>query len=85
MSAGCDAADVARFRAIVERERCFPEVLDGDTGALFTSPVVLSEDSMLWAANLWHLLRGARAGAPALLDSGSTSIPASELPWPTSS
>jgi hypothetical protein len=70
---------------VVERERCFPEVLDGDTGGLFVSPVLVAEDSMLWAANLWHLLRGAGASAPALVDSGSTSTAASEPPWPTSS
>jgi hypothetical protein len=67
--------ELGRFRALVERERCFPEVLEAETGALFASPVLLSEDSMLWAANLWELLRSARTrreqprpGAHAALD-----------------
>jgi len=54
--------ELARYRALVERERCFPEVLD-ETGALFRGPVLLSEDSMLWAANVWHLLRAGRGAA----------------------
>lgn len=57
-------AELARYRALVERERCFPEVLDGGTGAMFESPVLLSEDSMLWAASLWRLLREAGGAAP---------------------
>jgi hypothetical protein len=52
--------ELARYRALVERERCFPEVLDGATGELFAGPVLLSEDSMLWAASFWQLLRDAR-------------------------
>lgn len=70
--------ELARYRALVERERCFPEVLDA-TGALFRGPVLLSEDSMLWAANLWDLLRGERAarrpGTPTA--AGRTPAPAS--------
>jgi hypothetical protein len=54
--------ELARYRALVERERCFPEVLD-ETGALFRGPVLLSEDSMLWAANVCHLLRAERGAA----------------------
>jgi hypothetical protein len=51
--------ELGRYRALVERERCFPEVLDAN-GAMFRGPVLLSEDSMLWAANVWHLLRAER-------------------------
>lgn len=54
-------SELERFRAMVERERCFPEVLDAETGSLFCSSVVLSEDSMLWAANLWQMLRSVEA------------------------
>jgi hypothetical protein len=50
-------ADLARFRELVERTRCFPEVLDPGTGDLFRSPCYMSDDSMLWAVNLWALLR----------------------------
>ncbi len=55
--------ELQRYRALVEREACFPEVLDGETGAMFVGPVTLSEDSMLWAANVWQMLRAARAAA----------------------
>lgn len=63
--------ELDRFRALIERERCFPEVLDGGTGEIFESPVLLAEDSMLWAANVWRMLRDQRlarvapASAPA--------------------
>jgi hypothetical protein len=57
--------ELARYRSMVERERCFPEVLDGETGEMFVGPVLLAEDSMLWAANVWHLLREERAARPA--------------------
>jgi hypothetical protein len=57
--------ELARYRSLVERERCFPEVLDGETGGLFVGPVLLAEDSMLWAASVWQLLREERATRPA--------------------
>jgi len=52
--------ELARYRSLVERERCFPEVLDGETGEMFVGPVLLAEDSMLWAANVWQMLREER-------------------------
>lgn len=48
--------ELRRYRAMVERLGCFPEVLDAKTGDFFAGPIIASEDSMLWAANLWHLL-----------------------------
>ncbi len=51
--------ELERYRALVEQERCFPEVLDGESGALFRGPLIMSEDSMLWASNLWHMLSSA--------------------------
>jgi hypothetical protein len=62
--------EIARYRALVERERCFPEVLDGATGELFAGPVLLSEDSMLWAASFWQLLRDARTMDAGTMDAG---------------
>jgi hypothetical protein len=49
-------ADLARYSALVERQRCFPEVIDSGTGELFRSRFYTSDDSMIWAANLWALL-----------------------------
>lgn len=49
-------AELDRYRAMVERLGCFPEVLDARSAELFEGPFYMSEDSMLWAANLWSLL-----------------------------
>jgi hypothetical protein len=49
-------SELEGYRTLVERVRCFPEVLDGRTGELWAGPLGLSEDSMLWAANLWAML-----------------------------
>jgi hypothetical protein len=48
--------ELERYRALVEREGCFPEVLDGERGEPYRGSLYMSEDSMLWAANLWSLL-----------------------------
>jgi hypothetical protein len=48
--------ELERYRALVERLGCFPEVLDAGTADLYEGPFYMSEDSMLWAANLWSLL-----------------------------
>jgi hypothetical protein len=49
-------AELERYRALVERLGCFPEVLDAGSADLFEGSLYMSEDSMLWAANLWSLL-----------------------------
>jgi hypothetical protein len=49
-------AELERYRALVERLGCFPEVLDAGAADLYEGPFYMSEDSMLWAANLWSLL-----------------------------
>jgi hypothetical protein len=48
--------ELGRYRALVERVGCFPEVLDGESAELYEGPFYKSEDSMLWAANLWSML-----------------------------
>jgi hypothetical protein len=48
--------ELRRYREMVERLGCFPEVLDPHSAELFEGPLLASEDSMLWAANLWSLL-----------------------------
>ncbi len=48
--------ELERYRALVERLGCFPEVLDGGSAELYEGPFYMFEDSMLWAANLWSLL-----------------------------
>jgi hypothetical protein len=48
--------ELGRYRTLVERVGCFPEVLDGGSAELYEGPFYMSEDSMLWAANLWSLL-----------------------------
>ena len=58
------SAELERYRALVERLGCFPEVLDCRDAELYQGPLVMAEDSMLWAANLWSLLREA-GSAPA--------------------
>lgn len=64
------------YRRLVERVRCFPEVLDGRTGELWAGPLGLSEDSMLWAANLWWMLAAAeRRPAGRVGPAGATGAP----------
>jgi hypothetical protein len=53
------APELDGYRRLVERVRCFPEVLDWRSGELYAGPFVLTEDSMLWAANLWWMLAAA--------------------------
>jgi hypothetical protein len=48
--------ELERYRSMVERLGCFPEVLDAGSADLYEGPLYMSEDSMLWAANLWSLL-----------------------------
>ncbi len=50
------AVELERYRALVERVGCFPEVLDGARAEPYRGPIYASEDSMLWAATLWSLL-----------------------------
>jgi hypothetical protein len=50
------AIELERYRTLVERVGCFPEVLDHTSGELYEGPLVMSEGSMLWAANLWSML-----------------------------
>jgi hypothetical protein len=50
-------AELERYRSLVERLKCFPEVIDGGTGAMYSGTFYTSEDSMLWAATLWQLLK----------------------------
>ncbi|MBN1608548.1 MAG: hypothetical protein JW940_18090 [Polyangiaceae bacterium] len=58
--------ELERYRTMVERVGCFPEILDGRTAELYDGPLVMSEDSMLWAASLWNLLapRGVGTAGP---------------------
>jgi hypothetical protein len=48
--------ELDRFRLLVERLGCFPEILDPEREDLYEGALVVSEDSMLWAANLWSML-----------------------------
>jgi hypothetical protein len=48
--------ELAKYEALVERLRCFPEVLSSDSGTLFKGPFYMSDDSMLWAADLLRML-----------------------------
>ena len=51
------AVELDALRRLVERHRCFPEVVDTRTEGLYRSAVYTAEDSMIWAANLLALLR----------------------------
>ncbi|MBN1960234.1 MAG: hypothetical protein JW841_04750 [Deltaproteobacteria bacterium] len=48
--------ELERYRLLVEQLGCFPEVLNPKNSQLYEGALILSEDSMLWAANLWSML-----------------------------
>jgi hypothetical protein len=56
--------ELARYQQLIEKLHYFPEILDAKTGNLFRSPFYVADDSMLWAANLWQLLRQAEHEIP---------------------
>lgn len=67
------SAELEPYRRLVERLGCFPEILEPEQAGLYEGALVISEDSMLWAANLWNMLKSAashptelpgQAGAP---------------------
>lgn len=49
--------EIMRFVELVDRLRCFPEVVSHETRTLYSYPLYVSETSMLWAANLLNLLQ----------------------------
>jgi hypothetical protein len=55
--------ELERYRALVERLGCFPEILDAGNAKLYHGPLIMSEDSMLWAASLWSLLESSGTSA----------------------
>ena len=50
-------SELVSLSRLVERHGCFPEVLDAHSAELYNNAVYMSEDSMLWAANLWRMLK----------------------------
>ncbi len=57
------ALELRRYREMIERLGCFPELLDGRTGELFQSRCYMADDSMLWAASLLPHLSEMKAEA----------------------
>ncbi|MBN2715900.1 MAG: hypothetical protein JXX14_08590 [Deltaproteobacteria bacterium] len=49
--------ELNRFVELIDRLRCFPEVVSHKTKTLYRYPLYVSETSMLWAANLLNLLQ----------------------------
>jgi hypothetical protein len=51
------AIELEAYRKMISRFNCFPEVIDSKKNRLYSGPLYKSEDSMLWAANIWQMLR----------------------------
>ena len=49
--------EMMRFVGLIDKLRCFPEVVSHRTETLYSYPLYVSETSMLWAANLLNLLQ----------------------------
>ncbi|MBN2498513.1 MAG: hypothetical protein JXR96_28235 [Deltaproteobacteria bacterium] len=52
--------ELARYVRMVERLGCFPDVLDARSGDPYSGPFYQAEDSVIWAAALWAMLRRKR-------------------------
>jgi hypothetical protein len=53
-----------QYRLLVERLGCFPEALEPERAQLYEGALVIAEDSMLWAANLWAMLAASSPRPP---------------------
>ncbi len=50
--------ELKKYEMLVQSTGCFPEIIDPSHGGPYSNLLVVSEDSMIWAATLWALLEG---------------------------